>query len=321
MTRPDLRLLLPIGALIVPACAGSGPPVRFAADPVGVVRPVEPLEFQRRRTISVDRPLLALDLREDLLALLQRQDGSVPGGIFLLDPATMTALGRLAVERPAGLGVAGGRAVVLREDGSLVPVDLSDPTAPSPGETLEAGPASCLALRSDLLALGRPDGVVSFHRLDSGGRPELEAAALCALAGDARSAVSALAYGQGEAGRYLYATLRDRPELIIVDLENPSGPAVCGRLEVPAARALSTGEDHLLLLPAGNQAELLVLDLFDPAAPRADYRLPAIDLTGAALHHGLLLLAGAEDDLGRVWVYRRRHRTDQPIEPAMERSG
>ncbi|MBI4879830.1 MAG: hypothetical protein HY812_09260 [Planctomycetes bacterium] len=266
------------------------------------MRAEKPACFRLSRRVRGESGLADLACGEDVLVVAQARGECAPGGIFLLDPWQLATLGQAPRADARLVAVAGATICGLSAGGELACFDAADRAAPVLGASLRAGAATALAVDEADLVLGWPEGGITVLSL-----PFEPAAAPRAALALGSAPVMALALGSGAAGRFLYAALDDGEELIVIDMDNPSGPAVVRRVAAPAAVHLAASGETLLLTARGAKpGGLYLFDLLDPAAPRLDARIPLQGCRAAALL-GRRLFALTADEEGsdqamlRVW--------------------
>ncbi len=270
------------GALIgLSLACGTAPetPQLLCVEPLGSVRAEKPATFRLSRRVRCEPGLADLACGQDLLFVAQEQAEDAPGGIFVLDPWQLSTLGQ-APRTGARLVTAAASAVFgLSAGGGLACCDVAEHGALVLAGTTAVGSATALAADETDLVLGWPEGRVSVHSLPLG--PGAPPRAACCLGS---APVAALALCSGRTGRFLYAALDGLEELIVIEMDNPSGPAVLRRLDAPAAARLSASGELLLLTARGEDpGGLFLYDLLDPAAPRLDARIPLPGCVAAAL--------------------------------------
>jgi hypothetical protein len=221
--------------------------------------------YRRGRKVESDQPLRAIDCQETSLAVLQ------DGGLFLLDPFELTLEAKVRVPPARDLARLSDRILLLTDTGELQSFAL--PAADPPETAAWPVPhALCLAAGPRLLAIGFDDGRIALLRHPAAGTERLEFVSALELG---KAAISALCFGEGAASRFLYAGLSGSEQLIVIDLENPSGPTVCNRIDAAEPRSLSGSSLDLWLTPRDDSvAGPLVYDLLVPSLPRLDAELP-----------------------------------------------
>ncbi len=169
------------------------------------------------------------------------------------------------------------RGPVRFEGTRLLRPEPSDGTAPG-----RAGDPRA-AKRGRLRAVGTDEGVVVLLRNDR------EPPTTAATVGVGDAPVVALAFGDGEAARYLYVALADR-RLVTIDLEAEGGPAVVDTLVTRDARGLAADAERLVLLTDEPFRRVLRFDLWDPARPRLDGSIDVGRADGVGIEGGRLVL-------------------------------
>ena len=290
---------------LLPACKGADAPAQIFLRQTGTARFEQATPFRRFKIVTGGGAARGIAVGERGLCATfeETAEASGPEGrLFLLDTASLTPLGQWPSETPLALAASGSHAFLLTTTEQLVTIDLDAPGPEGVGAKIPLKGAACLAASERLLAVGYQNGSVGLFRraFDSSDSTLNDGQAASLQLGSSR--VSALCFGRQDAAGYLYAGLDGDPRLLVIDLENPSGPVVCSRIDAVPARNLSADGQGLLLVPSDTaDAGPLLFDLLAPSRPRLD---ASFDLRGVeqAHLHGNLLCVLQSDSLLTVYT-------------------